>query len=333
VDGFLNVLKPKGVTSHDVVMIARRSLREDRLGHLGTLDPLAVGVLPLACGTYRRLSEYFLGEDKRYFAEFTFGVRTDTGDTDGDVVEERDASRLTPDDVRRALHGFTGTIMQRPPSYSALKVGGRKLMDLAREGALVEPEPREVVIHELSLSGWMPGAKPKGLFSMRVGRGTYVRSLAFSLGDIVGCGATVSYLLRSRVGKFRLKDAVTVPELRKLGASRRAQEAIVPPLSVMPGYPVFVLRPGADDKVSHGVAIGMADVRPADGSDERQMALPDRKVSTIPFGVTPLTDVRYKTGESYRAIVAMPDGREIAAVVSVQDDGHLKYEKVMISKG
>lgn len=206
-------------------------------------------------------------------------------------------------------------------------------MDLAREGALVEPEPREVVIHELSLSGWMPGAKPKGLFSMRVGRGTYVRSLAFSLGDIVGCGATVSYLLRSRVGKFRLKDAVTVPELRKLGASRRAQEAIVPPLSVMPGYPVFVLRPRADDKVSHGVAIGMADVRPADGSDERQMALPDRKVSTVPFGVTPLTDVRYKTGESYRAIVAMPDGREIAAVVSVQDDGHLKYEKVMISKG
>ena len=159
-DGFLNLLKPRGATSHDLVMLARRFLREERLGHLGTLDPLAVGVLPMACGTHRRLSEYFLGEDKRYLAEFTFGVRTVTGDTEGEVQQERDASRLAPEAVEQAIQGFIGPIMQAPPSYSALKVGGKKLLDLAREGIEVEIEPREVVVFEFKLSGWKPGPHP-----------------------------------------------------------------------------------------------------------------------------------------------------------------------------
>lgn len=306
-DGFLNVLKPRGVTSHDVVMLARRFTREERLGHLGTLDPLAVGVLPMACGTYRRLSEYFLGEDKRYFAEFTFGIRTATGDTEGEIVAERDASRLTPGAIKEVLGGFTGVILQSPPAYSALKVGGKKLLDLAREGTPVEAAPREVVVYEFRLSGWIPGERPRGLFSMRVGRGTYVRSLAFSLGDSLGCGATVSYLLRERVGRFFLRDSLTIPELRSMAREGRVDEALADPLSVMPGYPVLALRPDAVEKVSHGVAIDATDVIPVRRAGSEFPAM-------------------------RRAIVAMPDGRRVAAVVSVDGDGNYVYDKVMIAK-
>ncbi len=304
-DGFLNVLKPRGVTSHDVVMLARRFLREERLGHLGTLDPLAVGVLPLACGSYRRLSEYFLGEDKRYFAEFTFGVRTDTGDTDGEVLEEVDAGSVRAEAVAEAMKGLRGRIQQAPPAYSALKVRGKKLLDLARKGIEVEPEPREVVVHEFSLSGWVPGPHPKGLFSMRVGRGTYVRSLAFSLGDLLGCGATVSYLLRERSGKFLLKDSLTVSTLRTMARAGRGAETLCDPLSVMPQYPVYELLPGRDSKVSHGMAIDMGDVIPMDGPQS--------------------------TGLPFRAVVTMPGGKGIAAVVQVQP-GKFVYEKVLIAE-
>lgn len=312
-DGFLNVLKPRGVTSHDVVMLARKFLREDRLGHLGTLDPLAVGVLPMACGTYRRLSEYFLGEDKRYFAEFTFGIRTDTGDTDGQVLEETDAEGLDPEVVRQALGSLTGKILQTPPSYSALKVKGKKLLDLARQGIEVEREPREVAVHEFTLAGWIPGTRPRGLFSLRVGRGTYVRSLAFSLGETLGCGATVSYLLRERSGKFLLRDSLTISSLRKMAREGRGRQALCEPLSVMPPYPIFSLRPGSEVKVSHGVAVEAGDLCPV---------APARAPGSGTGGI------RFP----YRAVVTMPDMREIAAVVSVREGGLFVYEKVLIAE-
>jgi tRNA pseudouridine55 synthase len=305
-DGFLNVLKPRGVTSHDVVMLARKFLHEERLGHLGTLDPLAVGVLPMACGTYRRLSEYFLGEDKRYFAEFTFGLRTDTGDTDGRTVAESDASGIEPVSVERALSGLRGEILQTPPSYSALKVGGRKLLDLARRGIEVDREPRQVVVREFILQGWRGGAHPRGLFSMRVGRGTYVRSLAFSLGDLLGCGATVSYLLRERSGRFTLKDSLTISALRRMSREGREAEALAEPLGVMPEYPVLTLRPGSEVKVSHGTAVEAKDLEPIG---------PELAGREAP----------------YTAIVTMPDRRRIAAVVSVSG-GQFTYEKVLIAE-
>jgi tRNA pseudouridine55 synthase len=261
----------------------------------------------MACGTYRRLSEYFLGEDKRYFAEFTFGLKTDTGDTDGQVLCDVDASRTGPDAVMRALPGLRGQILQMPPSYSALKVGGKKLLNLARQGIEVDREPREVMVHEFVLQGWRGGTHPRGLFSMRVGRGTYVRSLAFSLGDLLGCGATVSYLLRERSGKFTLKDSLTISALRQMSRAGRGEEALAEPLSVMPQYPILTLRPGSEVKVSHGVAVETGDLQPFG---------PDIAGRPVPF----------------RAVVAMPDGRAVAAVVSVRGDGQFTYEKVMIAE-
>jgi len=233
-DGFLNILKPRGVTSHDIVAVVRNILREDLVGHLGTLDPLAVGVLPLATGAYRRLTEYFLVEDKRYLAEFTFGLTTDSGDTDGKLESEVDATGVTREQVEGLLFRYRGRIKQVPPAFSALKVGGRKMIDLAREGVIPRKEPREVVVHSLSLVAWKEGKHPVGLFDMTVGKGTYVRSIAQSIGEDLGCGAVVSYLLRARSGRFRLKDALTIGELVRLKKSGEPERAFPDPLSVLP---------------------------------------------------------------------------------------------------
>lgn len=258
-DGFLNLLKPRGVTSHDIVAVVRRILREDLVGHLGTLDPLAVGVLPLATGSYRRLSEYFLIEDKRYFAEFTFGLLTDTGDTDGRVTAETDARGISRDQVEALLPKYRGHILQTPPAYSALKVNGRKMLDLAREGIIPNKEPREVTVQRLSLVGWKTGPHPTGLFSMTVGRGTYVRSLALSIGEDLGCGATVSYLLRERSGKFLVRDAVSLRRLREMKRFGWIDRAYLDPSSVLPDYPTVRVPVETLKKITHGVPLEPGD--------------------------------------------------------------------------
>lgn len=320
-DGFLNVLKPRGVTSHDVVMVCRRLLREGRLGHLGTLDPLAVGVLPLACGTHRRLSEYFLGDDKRYFAEFTFGLSTKTGDTDGLLQGETDAHGITPEKVREALARLTGKILQTPPAYSALKVRGHKLLDLARQGIEVEIEPREVMVHEFKLVGWRPGSHPRGLFSITVGRGAYVRSLAMDLGDTLGCGAVVSYLLRERSGRFLLKDAMMISTLRRLARKGRAHEALCDPMSVMPNYRAFALLESSVHKVSHGVPVEIDDLEAPPGSGEREL---------LDQGPFPFLALLSLPPGSQRPNAFL--GRDIAAVVKVEGPREFIYDKVLIAE-
>lgn len=305
-DGFLNVLKPPGITSHDLVLFVRRVFDEDRTGHLGTLDPLAVGVLPLALGTYRRLSEYFLGEDKRYFAEFRFGVTSDTGDMDGNVIETDDARTLTCDDVLSRIPEFTGVIPQVPPAYSALKVKGRRLYDLAREGVSVRIEPRSVAVHELKLVGWKPGRTPRGLFSMSVGRGTYVRSLASSLGEALGCGAVVSYLLRVSSGAFHLRDAVTPKELLVAHRAGDRRVGVVDPLKALSAFPQFEIMPYALKKIINGV-----ELIPGDFVEDRQVASRREDQGTF---------LAYE-----RDSVGFP---RVLAVV-YPGKGRLKYEKVL----
>ncbi len=307
-DCFLNLQKTRGVTSHDLVLFARRVFHEPRTGHLGTLDPLAVGVLPLALGTYRRLSEYFLGEDKRYFAEFTFGATSDSGDLDGDVTVTSAAARLSEDDVRRALGSFTGMIKQKPPVYSALKRQGRRLYDLAREGEEVEVGARSVAVHELKLAGWRAGQNPKGYFSMRVGRGTYVRALASSIGEALGCGAVVSYLLRVSSGQFNLKEAVTPRGLLDAHATGNFRAGIVDPLEALSAYARYEVASGALEKVIHGVELSPAD-----------FALPDAvRLRTAEQG----TFLAYELGKE-----GFP--RILAVVYPEAHAANLKYEKVL----
>ncbi|QUL99040.1 MAG: tRNA pseudouridine(55) synthase TruB [Candidatus Fermentithermobacillus carboniphilus] len=258
-DGFVNVLKPPGLTSHDVVLEVRRILGENKAGHLGTLDPSARGVLPVALGSYRRLAEYFLDDDKDYVAEFIFGVRTDTGDLDGDVVARKHAGSLSPGQVREHLARLTGSILQVPPMVSAVKVRGKRLYELARKGVTVEPQPRPVTVHRFEMLGWVPGVHPRGVFFLRVGRGTYVRALADSLGESLGCGAAVSFLLRSRVGRFYLKDGHTIASLELAKKEGRLASILADPLEVLSPFARFEVKSEALEKIRNGTPLETGD--------------------------------------------------------------------------
>lgn len=205
VHGLLVVDKPAGVTSHDVVGMVRRRLGERRVGHAGTLDPDATGVLLVGVGWVTRLMRYLQGMDKDYVAQVVLGVRTDTLDSSGNVLEVRDTSGVRGDDVRAAAAALTGEIDQVPPMVSALKVGGRRLHELAREGVEVERAPRRVTVSRFDVS---PTAEPAVWdIDVTVSSGTYVRSLADDLGRALGVGAHLRALRRTRVGPFTVGEA------------------------------------------------------------------------------------------------------------------------------
>lgn len=236
-DGFLIVDKPAGWTSFDVVARARRLLGERKIGHAGTLDPAATGVLPLAVGSATKALEYLAGASKSYLAEVVFGVETDSYDADGRVTAIRDASGLTEAAVAGALGGFRGDLAQVPPMHSAIKVGGRKLYDLARKGEEIERAPRPVTIHRLDLLGWEP---PVATLWVDCSKGTYIRSLAHDLGEALGAGAHLGNLVRYRTGPFTLCEAVTMGELADL-ADGGALPWVWPSLAVHPDSVVLDL--------------------------------------------------------------------------------------------
>ncbi len=235
-NGFLNVVKPKGVTSHDVVLEVRHIFEERKVGHLGTLDPMAVGVLPIAVGAYTRLSEYLMNEDKEYLAEFTFGIATDTGDLDG-----------------------TGHIEQVPPAFSAVHLGGKRLYDLARKGMDVHAPARSVHVDHIEMLHWVDNTYPRAMFCMQVGSGTYIRGLARDLGDELGCGCVVSYLLRTRVGNFCLKDAVTLDSLRSRRFCNSESDLFADPKLVFSSFVFLALKPETVRSIRHGVPLVVED--------------------------------------------------------------------------
>ncbi|MGQ0570416.1 MAG: tRNA pseudouridine(55) synthase TruB [Armatimonadota bacterium] len=210
--GVLNVLKPPGMTSHDVVDELRRLTGMRRIGHTGTLDPGACGVLVLCLGHATRIAEFLTERPKGYRTEFTFGVATDSGDAYGAVVQETDASRVERVAVEGALAGFVGVFDQVPPMVSAVHKGGRRLYEHARRGETVEVEPRRVEITECRVLSFAPGPRPSALVQVECSKGTYVRALARDLGDRLGVGAHASFVLRTRAGRFELRDSLTLEE-------------------------------------------------------------------------------------------------------------------------
>lgn len=211
--GFVVVEKPAGVTSHDVVGAVRRMTGERRVGHAGTLDPAAVGVLPIAVGLATRTVEYLSESSKGYLAEITFGVTTDSLDGDGAVTEINDASGLTLEQVEAVLPEFRGDILQVPPMYSAIKIDGRPLYERARKGEEIELDARAVTIHRLEVVSW---EHPVLEISVFCSKGTYVRSLARDIGDAVGTGAYMSNLVRVSTGPFSLEDSWCLDELEAM---------------------------------------------------------------------------------------------------------------------
>lgn len=246
-DGILNLLKPPGMTSHDVVSVVRRTLGIKKVGHTGTLDPGVAGVLPICVGRATRLAEFITGGDKAYRAEITFGVTTSTQDGFGEILTEQDASHLTRGDVAYALARFHGPIEQVPPMVSAVKVGGKRLYELARQGVEVERQARRVTIHQLQLLDFRPGPHPIAFVDVVCSKGTYVRTLAHDLGQMLQVGAHMSYLVRTRSGPFRLENAATLEEL----AAGRA--AMLPPAEALGEMPRAAVTGAAAERLLHGV--------------------------------------------------------------------------------
>ncbi|MFC2002348.1 tRNA pseudouridine(55) synthase TruB [Chloroflexota bacterium] len=212
VNGILNINKPTGKTSFSIVALVKRLSGERRVGHAGTLDPAASGVLPVCLGQGTRVIQFLMDATKSYWAQVELGVTTDTYDADGKITHQEDPSRISPEQVKSALTSFCGVIQQTPPEYSAVKYRGRPLYQWTRAGIKVERRSRPAKIYRLELIDFKP---PVVTVEVECGKGTYIRSLAHDLGQVLGCGASLKSLVRLRYGLFDVRDTVSVPQLEE----------------------------------------------------------------------------------------------------------------------
>jgi len=249
VDGILNINKPLGKTSFSIVSAVRRLSGESRVGHAGTLDPAASGVLPVCLGRGTRVIEFLLDTPKAYRAEIEFGVVTDTDDAIGKIVSRGDPSGVSRRKLLSALKSFRGLISQTPPMYSAVKHRGKPLYKLARQGIEVERKSRLRWIYRLELTGWQ---SPLATIEVECERGTYIRSLAHDLGQLLGCGAHLKNLLRLRCGSFSLEDAVSLSQLEDGFRYGYWQELIYPIDFVLLHWAAVVVDNAAEKNIRNG---------------------------------------------------------------------------------
>ena len=251
-NGILNVRKEKGFTSHDVVAKLRGILRQKKIGHTGTLDPAAEGVLPVCLGSATKLVEFLTYRSKTYRAVLLLGVETDSQDMTGTVLTTREV-RCSEDEVRAAAQSFVGGYDQIPPMYSAKKQGGKKLVDLARQGITVERPARRVDISDICFEEI---SLPRAVMRVDCGKGTYIRTLCHDIGETLGCGGAMEALLRTRVGNFRLEDAYTLSELEAAMQAGEIENRIVSIEDCLGLYPARKALPEADAKLRNGNAVG-----------------------------------------------------------------------------
>lgn len=243
--GFININKPKGLTSFDVVARLRKVTQIKQIGHTGTLDPFAVGVLPVCIGKATKLIQY-LDDDKEYIATVRFGQNTDTYDLEGSVVETFN-KKITKSDLENALKSFEGEICQMPPIYSAIKVKGKKLYEYARQGLDVDIKPRKVFISKIELKSFDEDLQSAKI-AVACSKGTYIRSIAYDLGKILGCGGYLSALVRTKAGRFTLENSINLDDLTDIDL---VLQNIINPVDVM-DYPVYELSETEKERVSHG---------------------------------------------------------------------------------
>lgn len=236
-NGIINVYKEAGFTSFDVVAKLRGVLKQKKIGHTGTLDPDATGVLPICLGTATKVCDLLTDRSKEYIATMLLGVETDTYDCSGTVVNKKPVE-VNEERISEILHGFVGESMQIPPMYSALKVNGKKLYEYAREGIKIERKPRKIQIYDLEI---LHIHLPEVEFRVHCSKGTYIRSICYDAGRIAQCGACMKKLIRTRVDNFMLEDAYTLNEIEELVKSGDVNTIVKPVDSVFSQYPKAVV--------------------------------------------------------------------------------------------
>lgn len=258
----MNVYKERGFTSHDVVAKLRGILKQRKIGHTGTLDPEAEGVLPVCLGKATKVCDLLTGQAKTYRAVLRLGIETDTQDMTGTVLREC-AVHVSEEAAVETVMGFQGTYEQIPPMYSALKVGGKKLYELARQGREVERKARPVTIHEISVS---EVELPRLTVTVRCSKGTYIRTLCHDIGKKLGCGGCMESLVRTEVGSFRSEDALTLGQIEALRDEGRLKEALIPVDTLFSEYPAYRAEEGTERLLYNGNPMAPSEIRNTDGN-------------------------------------------------------------------
>lgn len=223
-NGIINIYKEAGYTSHDVVAVVKKMLNCSKVGHTGTLDPEAEGVLPICIGKATKISDYIMSDIKRYTAELTLGISTTTQDNTGEIIQRCDVN-FDKDVISKLVSSFKGKYLQIPPMYSAIKINGQRLYKLAREGKTVERKPREIDIYSIDILKFMPPDKVS--INVVCSKGTYIRTLCADIGQKLGCGAHMSSLLRTQTGQFFIQNSIKLSQLLELKDSNRLENVIV----------------------------------------------------------------------------------------------------------
>jgi len=255
-DGILNINKPAGKTSYTIVAMVKRLTSEKRVGHAGTLDPMATGVLPICLGQATRLVEYLMDTTKTYRAEIELGISTDSYDREGTITRRGDTSGITHEQLENALDSFRGVITQIPPIYSAIKHQGKPLYELARAGIDVERKSRTAKIYSLELNNW---ENPILNIEVTCGKGTYIRSLANDLGEALGCGAMLKNLERSRCGIFDIKDAVTIEHFEEACQGGYWESLLYPMDSILSLWETVIVGEEKAKAIRNGALITIAE--------------------------------------------------------------------------
>ena len=251
-DGVLNVIKPAGMTSFDVVAYLRRLLNIKKIGHCGTLDPSAAGVLPVCAGAATGITDYLSGQDKSYRAEILFGLATDSIDLDGNILRAERLPRPDKQKLEPVLAGLTGRQLQVPPMYSAVKSGGKRLYELARQGLEVSREPREITVYGIR---FVRAEYGRVILDIDCSKGTYIRSICGDIGKRLGVDTCLSFLVRTSAAGLRIQDARTLEELEQINESGRIQEVLIPVEEMLNGYESCYLSSDLLRKFLNGVSI------------------------------------------------------------------------------
>ncbi|PAB61222.1 tRNA pseudouridine(55) synthase TruB [Anaeromicrobium sediminis] len=278
-NGIINILKPPNMTSHDVVGLIRRTLKIKKVGHTGTLDPMACGVLPICVGQATKVSQYLLNDRKKYRCEMVLGSNTDTQDRWGTIVHERPVN-VDEEQILGVFEEFKGEILQTPPMYSALKKDGRKLYELAREGKTVERKSRKIYIYNIEVIRILGN---NILFDVECSKGTYVRTICEDVGNKLGCGAHMTFLLRTQTGGFHLEDTVTIEDIERLSIEELEKEFY--PLDYpIQSFPKVLVHDWAERFLLNGNTIYMKNIKENDELKEDDLVRMYSKDKFIAIG-------------------------------------------------